>query len=341
VKFHDVQMIDFAGTEMVLKVDGQVYRVDLPSVSARLANAEEAGRRSFSISPSGYGAHWPHIDEDLTIDGLITSGHAVAPKPDEAPLALKEQPAQSVSSLRQHIQRVIDHVRQSHSKFSEVTGDDLGTTPIPFFGDIEKAEILTVGVNPSTSEFKENRNWKKTNVTAEYLEARLRNYFRLSDPRFHHWFSPWEDSLKILNDHSYANRAAHLDFSPRATSTIPTDEPSRESFLEMVRSDLPLFFETILLCRSAKVLLLAGSVTKRYYMNEFLKEEAPRWGFELQGDFQRQPGGNMHWRHELVSKTGALRMPVFFFSRGPAHPKILPQLVSKRRGEICDCLNNL
>ena len=89
---HDVQMIDFEGTKMVLTVDGQVYRVDLPSDSARLANAKDAARRSYSVSPSGYGVHWPVIDEDLTIDGLIASAQQIQAKSEETPLLLKEEP---------------------------------------------------------------------------------------------------------------------------------------------------------------------------------------------------------------------------------------------------------
>jgi len=77
VKIHNVQKIDFDGKNMVLAVDGRVYRVGLPSVSGRLANASDASRRSYSISPSGYGIHWPDIDEDLTIDGLIASAPPV------------------------------------------------------------------------------------------------------------------------------------------------------------------------------------------------------------------------------------------------------------------------
>jgi Protein of unknown function (DUF2442) len=92
VKIHNVQMIDFEGSQMVLAVDGQVYRIDLPSVSTRLANAKDAARRSYSISPSGYGVHWPDIDEDLTIDGLIASARLTQPKTEEAPFLLKEQP---------------------------------------------------------------------------------------------------------------------------------------------------------------------------------------------------------------------------------------------------------
>ena len=87
-------MIDFAGTDMVLKVDGQAYRVDLSSISVRLAKAGEAAQRSYCISPSGYGVHWPQIDEDLTIDGLIALGHSMEPKAGDIPLLLKEQPPQ-------------------------------------------------------------------------------------------------------------------------------------------------------------------------------------------------------------------------------------------------------
>jgi hypothetical protein len=92
MKMHDVQMIDFEGAKMVLTVDGQVFHIDLPSVSSRLASAKDAARRSYSISPSGYGVHWPDIDEDLTIDGLIASARLAQAKAGEAPLLLKEQP---------------------------------------------------------------------------------------------------------------------------------------------------------------------------------------------------------------------------------------------------------
>jgi len=92
MKLHEVQMIDFEGANMVLTVDGKVYRVDLPAISARLANAKDDARRSYSISPSGHGVHWPDIDEDLTIDGLIA---AAQPKTSEAALLLKEEPPPS------------------------------------------------------------------------------------------------------------------------------------------------------------------------------------------------------------------------------------------------------
>jgi hypothetical protein len=324
---------------MLLTVDGQVYRVDLPSVSARLATAKDSARLSYSISPSGYGVHWPVIDEDLTIDGLIASALPVQAKSEETPLLLKDQPPQQVSLLREHLRRVIHHVQKTRDRFCDLTVEGLNTMPIPFFGDIEEAEILTAGVNPAASEFNKNRKWPKMEATPEFLEARLRNYFRSVDPAPHQWFAPWEETLKMLNGRSYKSHAAHLDLSPRATirmAALPC-----EKFLEMLEFDLPIFFETLLLCRSAKVLLVAGAVTKAFYFNEFLREHSPQFGYELRGEFQRRLGGRMACRHDLVSKDGHFHLPVFFFSRGPAFRDDLPQLVSTVRKDICNCLSNL
>ncbi|MBX7175313.1 MAG: DUF2442 domain-containing protein [Saprospiraceae bacterium] len=31
--------------------------------------ASDADRRDYQLSPSGYGIHWPKLDEDLSING--------------------------------------------------------------------------------------------------------------------------------------------------------------------------------------------------------------------------------------------------------------------------------
>ncbi|MFM1841469.1 MAG: hypothetical protein RLZZ490_200, partial [Cyanobacteriota bacterium] len=38
----------------------------------RLYTATDAERNLYKISPSGYGIHWPAIDEDLSVKGLIS-----------------------------------------------------------------------------------------------------------------------------------------------------------------------------------------------------------------------------------------------------------------------------
>ena len=44
--------------------------------SAKLAAASAEARRQAELSPGGYGVHWPQIDEDLSIGGILrrTSG---------------------------------------------------------------------------------------------------------------------------------------------------------------------------------------------------------------------------------------------------------------------------
>jgi hypothetical protein len=75
-KAHDVQSVSFAGTVMVLQVDGNEYRIDITRQSARLARATSDQRNRFEVSPAGYGIHWPELDEDLSIDGLIGVKHS-------------------------------------------------------------------------------------------------------------------------------------------------------------------------------------------------------------------------------------------------------------------------
>jgi hypothetical protein len=39
--------------------------------SKRLANATLAERQMAELSPGGYGIHWPLLDEDLSVPGLL------------------------------------------------------------------------------------------------------------------------------------------------------------------------------------------------------------------------------------------------------------------------------
>lgn len=73
---HEVQKVIFVGSTMILHVDGKRYEIDIASRSARLATATQAQRETFEVSPSGYGIHWPDVDEDLSIDGLIGVKHS-------------------------------------------------------------------------------------------------------------------------------------------------------------------------------------------------------------------------------------------------------------------------
>ena len=74
-KAHDIQSISLVGTTLRLRVDGRQYEVDLREHSKRLDRATPEQRAKFEVSPSGYGIHWPEVDEDLSIDGLIGVKH--------------------------------------------------------------------------------------------------------------------------------------------------------------------------------------------------------------------------------------------------------------------------
>ena len=68
---HDVTSIRFEKLHLLIRVDGKDYRIDLRQYSKKLAAADERTKMNFELSPSGYGFHWPDLDEDLSIDGMI------------------------------------------------------------------------------------------------------------------------------------------------------------------------------------------------------------------------------------------------------------------------------
>ena len=79
-QFHNVQGITFKDNKMHLKVDGTEYVFHLEKISKKLSKASKLEQERFEISPSGYGIHWPLIDEDLSIDGLLGIRHAPSKK---------------------------------------------------------------------------------------------------------------------------------------------------------------------------------------------------------------------------------------------------------------------
>ncbi len=70
-KYHAVANVRFEKHHLLLRVDGRNYKIDLRQQSKKLAFADERTKRNFEVSPSGYGIHWPELDEDLSIDGMI------------------------------------------------------------------------------------------------------------------------------------------------------------------------------------------------------------------------------------------------------------------------------
>jgi len=75
-KYHQVKNVRFEKHYLLFTVDGRDFRIDLRQQSKKLASADERTKGNFEVSPSGYGIHWPELDEDLSIDGMIKAGKA-------------------------------------------------------------------------------------------------------------------------------------------------------------------------------------------------------------------------------------------------------------------------
>ncbi len=72
---HNVEKAFIQGKVLHLTIDGQGYEFDMEQVFSVLAVADLDKLNNFEISPSGYGIHWPELDEDLSIDGLLGISH--------------------------------------------------------------------------------------------------------------------------------------------------------------------------------------------------------------------------------------------------------------------------
>lgn len=60
-------------------VDGRTISVPL-AWSWRLSEATAEQREHFEILSDGQGAHWPDIDEDISIDGMLYGSPARRPR---------------------------------------------------------------------------------------------------------------------------------------------------------------------------------------------------------------------------------------------------------------------
>jgi hypothetical protein len=75
-KHHEIGNIRFADGNLLITIDGREKSFSLNQVSPILEKASDDKRCLFEVSPSGYGIHWPLLDEDISIDGLLGIRHS-------------------------------------------------------------------------------------------------------------------------------------------------------------------------------------------------------------------------------------------------------------------------
>lgn len=83
-KFHEIEIIKSDDTYLYLTVDQQAYRIRWIDCSPKLAKTNQIEREHIEVSPSGYGLHWPLVDEDLAVTPLLE--HAEKLTDELAPL---------------------------------------------------------------------------------------------------------------------------------------------------------------------------------------------------------------------------------------------------------------
>lgn len=63
--------IETTDDELVIQLTGRKVRIRWEQCSSILATATAEQRCRAELSPGGYGIHWPSLDEDLSIGGLV------------------------------------------------------------------------------------------------------------------------------------------------------------------------------------------------------------------------------------------------------------------------------
>ena len=74
-KYHDISNLKCQNGFLIITIDEEPKKFSLKRISPTLEKASEAERNNFEISPSGYGVHWPLLDEDISIDALLGIVH--------------------------------------------------------------------------------------------------------------------------------------------------------------------------------------------------------------------------------------------------------------------------
>jgi hypothetical protein len=236
--------------------------------------------------------------------------------------------------VKQYLSAVVDDMAATASKYAGLMEPDRVVIPIPFFGQVDRAHVLTVGVNPSAREFKE-RGWPNT-VDTTYLANRLLHYFENPEILPHPWFHAWSNALRCLGVAYESGTAAHIDVSPRATIAMSKVDP--DEFLYMATHDVKWLFELLGMLTHVRLVLIAGCVTKKLYLNQFLRDCAGVHGWTVLGEAEQAGKGRVGY-HAFTRQGKTL--PSFFCSVSPSgnDVSILADRISEHSGQLLEIVH--
>ncbi len=245
--------------------------------------------------------------------------------------------------IKHYLEELKDYIKRTDHLYHDLYENSLVTHPIPFFGNINTADVLAVAVNPSLNEFRRNK-WPEK-IVGENLYKRLISYFQTEKYPFDEWFEPLDKALKILN-RSYLNgTVAHLDLSPRATvsmGVLHKKKYKRELFKKMIVCDMEWFFKLFDYCQKAKLVIILGTVMPDRYIDRFLKENASPYDYFLNGQIKHPKGKGKTAFYELAGE--GCSFPVFFLSvqpskRNPGSRELILKRFQENKERLLDVLN--
>lgn len=235
--------------------------------------------------------------------------------------------------LTNFLNRLIEETKATDHNYETIIAKKGMGKPIPFFGSIETAKVLTVGVNPSGTEFDISRKWPPEGLPAENLKDRLINYFdpEKSPAEGHGWFAEWEKVLKLIGYSYFDRTACHLDISPRGTISMESvrNMGKETVFIKMLEHDIKWFFETLSFCNDAQLILVAGKVLPSQELIRFIKKhiEMSNLNFKLvKQEAGRRGGTATSSFHKLEMKK---ELEVFYCSSGPSYRTKPPPEIGK------------
>ncbi|MBP6054860.1 DUF2442 domain-containing protein [Aquirufa regiilacus] len=65
-----IREIRFEGDMIIIQGEEKSIKTAIADISQKLMHASSIERNTYKISPSGFGVHWPLIDEDLSFPNL-------------------------------------------------------------------------------------------------------------------------------------------------------------------------------------------------------------------------------------------------------------------------------
>ena len=217
-------------------------------------------------------------------------------------------------------------IDRSNVKYSQLFVSGQPFPPIFFFGDPKGAVAATVGVNPSAKEFSPHRRWDgydNLNRLLERCRCYFEGYLGVSN---HPWFERWKDFLAAIGlSYSTIPRAVHFDLSPRATRSMGSlqrdGEQPQKLFLTLVENDLGYIVNQLRACPWIRHLYAAGSITKKFYMIEFLQKHSSRYGYTLMPVVPFKRGGTGQIGLYKLNLGDDVTRYLFFCSTSPSARK--------------------